>query len=113
MKLARGKPTITDVAKKAGVSKSLVSLVMRGERHVSAVRREAVQKAVAELGYRPMVELIDYLRANGFSTWICSGSPVTFTRALSQPMFGIPTQQVLGSHVRTRFAERDGRSVLP
>jgi DNA-binding LacI/PurR family transcriptional regulator len=53
MKLARGKPTITDVARKAGVSKSLVSLVMRGERHVSAVRREAVQKAVAELGYRP------------------------------------------------------------
>lgn len=53
MKLARGKPTITDVAKRAGVSKSLVSLVMRGERHVSAVRREAVQKAVAELGYRP------------------------------------------------------------
>lgn len=53
MKLARDKPTITDVAKKAGVSKSLVSLVMRGERHVSAVRREAVQKAVAELGYRP------------------------------------------------------------
>ena len=53
MKHARGKPTITDVANKAGVSKSLVSLVMRGERHVSAVRRDAVLKAVAELGYRP------------------------------------------------------------
>ena len=53
MKSARERPTITDVARKAGVSKSLVSLVMRGERHVSALRREAVQKAVAELGYRP------------------------------------------------------------
>lgn len=50
---ARGKPTITDVARRAGVSKSLVSLVMRGQRHVSALRRDAVQKAVAELGYRP------------------------------------------------------------
>jgi DNA-binding LacI/PurR family transcriptional regulator len=47
------RPTITDVAKRAGVSKSLVSLVMRGARHVSPARREAVQKAAAKLGYRP------------------------------------------------------------
>lgn len=46
-------PTISDVARKAGVSKSLVSLVVRGGRHVSAVRREAVMRAAEELGYRP------------------------------------------------------------
>lgn len=50
---ARGRPSITDVAQRAGVSKSLVSLVMRGGRHVSPSRRAAVVKAVAELGYRP------------------------------------------------------------
>lgn len=53
LKHSRGKPTITDVAHRAGVSKSLVSLVTRGDRHVSALRRDAVLKAVAELGYRP------------------------------------------------------------
>ena len=51
-KVQPGKPTITDVARRAGVSKSLVSLVMRGADHVSPERRQAVNKAAAELGYR-------------------------------------------------------------
>ncbi|MGB6335285.1 MAG: LacI family DNA-binding transcriptional regulator, partial [Thermoanaerobaculia bacterium] len=49
----RRRPTIRDVARKAGVSKSLVSMVIRGEQKVSATSREAVLKAAAELGYRP------------------------------------------------------------
>ena len=51
--MRRRRATITDVAERAGVSKSLVSLVMRGARHVSPARREAVVRAAAELGYRP------------------------------------------------------------
>lgn len=49
----RGRPTITDVAQRAGVSKSLVSLVIRGGRHVRPQRRAAVLAAARELGYRP------------------------------------------------------------
>jgi len=52
MKTGR-RPTIDDVARHAGVSKSLVSLVVRGDRHVSPERRAAALRAVAELGYRP------------------------------------------------------------
>lgn len=49
----RSKPTILDVAKRAGVSKSLVSMVIRGDDRVSPIRREAVLKATADLDYRP------------------------------------------------------------
>jgi len=65
-----------------------------------------------KLAYRPMVELLRYLEANGFQTWICSGSPVAYTRGMSQEIFGIPPERVIGSSLQTRFGERDGKTVL-
>ncbi len=62
--------------------------------------------------YQPMQELLAYLEANGFTNYICSGSPVLFTRSLSQEMFGIPPTHVMGSDVGTRFTEHDGKTVL-
>ncbi len=62
--------------------------------------------------YQPMMEVLALLRANGFSTWICSGSPVLFTRQMAEEMFGIPPRQVMGSNIETKFVERDGTSVL-
>ncbi|PTR26341.1 phosphoserine phosphatase [Luteibacter sp. OK325] len=65
-----------------------------------------------KLAYRPMVELLRYLEANGFQTWICSGSPVAYTRGMSQEVFGIPPERVIGSSLQTKFDERDGKTVL-
>jgi len=65
-----------------------------------------------KLAYRPMVELLRYLEANGFQTWICSGSPVAYTRGMSQEVFGIPPERVIGSSLQTTFGERDGKTVL-
>jgi phosphoserine phosphatase len=65
-----------------------------------------------KLAYRPMVELLRYLEAHGFQTWICSGSPVAYTRGLSREVFGISPERVIGSYVGTRYDERDGRVVL-
>jgi phosphoserine phosphatase len=62
--------------------------------------------------YQPMRELLAYLEDNGFTNYICSGSPVLFTRELSQAMFGIRPERVMGSSLLTRFDERAGRTVL-
>jgi len=62
--------------------------------------------------YRPMQELLGYLQANGFTNWICSGSPLLITRELAPDMFGIPPERVMGSSVRTRLDTSNGKTVL-
>ncbi|QBC02824.1 HAD family hydrolase [Enterobacter cloacae] len=57
-----------------------------------------------QLGYQPMRQLLDYLRENGFKTWIVSGGGIDFMRVLSQKMYGIPPEQVIGSFSLSEFA---------
>lgn len=66
---------------------------------------------VSEVTYLPMVELLDYLRDNGFQTWICSGGGIDFMRHISESYYGIPPQQVIGSHIKKEWREHDGEMV--
>jgi hypothetical protein len=59
-----------------------------------------------------MIELLKYLRANGFKTYIVSGGGVEFMRAWTETVYGIPPEQVVGSVGKERFELRDGRPVL-
>jgi phosphoserine phosphatase len=65
-----------------------------------------------ELVYQPMLELLDYLRANGFKTYIVSGGGVEFMRPWAEAVYGIPPEQVIGSSIETRFELQDGQPVL-
>lgn len=67
---------------------------------------------LTSIAYLPMSELLAYLRTNGFQTWICSGGTVEFMRAFSQSQYGIPPEQVIGSAVALKYAERDGKGLL-
>lgn len=60
------------------------------------------------LGYEPMIELLSYLRANGFETWICSGGTADFMRVFSQDAYGIPPQQVIGTVFAKKFVDANG-----
>jgi hypothetical protein len=62
--------------------------------------------------YQPMLELLAYLRANAFKTYIVSGGGIEFMRAWVEDVYGIPPEQVIGSSGKTRFEMRDGVPAL-
>ena len=58
--------------------------------------------------YQPQVELLGYLRENGFKTFIVSGGGIEFIRAFAEEAYGIPPEQVIGSSLKLRFELQDG-----
>jgi len=69
-------------------------------------------KRFVDMTYQPMLEVLGYLRANGFKTFIVSGGGIEFLRAFAEQAYGIPPEQVVGSSVKTKFELRDGTPVL-
>ncbi len=65
-----------------------------------------------ELVYQPQLELLAYLRANGFKTFVVSGGGIDFIRAFSEEVYGVPPEQVIGSSGKARFEIREGHAVL-
>ena len=70
------------------------------------------KRPYTELVFQPMLELLDYLRANGFKTFIVSGGGIEFMRPWVESVYGIPPEQVVGSSIKTQFEMRDGVPVL-
>lgn len=76
---------------------------------LAASRHPKLGRPFTQLTYRPQVELLQFLRANGFKTFIVSGGGIDLIRAFAEECYGIPPEQVVGSSVKTRFEMRDGR----
>ncbi len=109
----------------AAGEKGLVELVMATHAGMSTAEFEAVvtdwfakarhprfDRPYTELTYKPMVELLDYLRANGFKTYIVSGGGIEFMRPMTEKVYGIPPEQVIGSSIKTKYETKDGMPVL-
>jgi hypothetical protein len=64
------------------------------------------------LVYQPMLEVLDYLRDNGFKTYITSGGGIAFMRPWAPRAYGIPPEQIIGSSIKTKLELRDGKPVL-
>jgi phosphoglycolate phosphatase-like HAD superfamily hydrolase len=109
---------------KAG-EKGMVELVMASHAGMSTAEFESIVKDwfkfareqhfnrhYTELAYAPMVELLEYLRANGFKTYIVSGGGIEFMRPITEEVYGIPPEQVIGSSIKTKFEMQNGKPVL-
>ncbi len=79
---------------------------------VGTARHPKTKKLYTEMVYQPMLELLAYLRAKGFKTFIVSGGGVEFMRPWAEKVYGIPPEQVIGSSIKTKFDLRDGKPVL-
>jgi phosphoglycolate phosphatase-like HAD superfamily hydrolase len=79
---------------------------------LAQARHPRFRRPYPEIVYQPMLELLQYLRANGFKTFIVSGGGVEFMRAFAEQVYGIPPEQVVGSTGEAKFELRDGKPVL-
>jgi phosphoglycolate phosphatase-like HAD superfamily hydrolase len=79
---------------------------------LATAKHPRFNRPYTECVYQPMLELLVYLRANGFQTWIVSGGGQDFMRVFADKTYGIPPQQVVGSHGQVKFELRDGKPTL-
>ena len=94
----------------AGMTTEAFAEVVRA--WIGTAKHPRFERLYTECVYQPMLELLDYLRANGFQTWIVSGGGVDFMRVFAEAVYGIPPAQVIGSSGKVQFEPRDGRPVL-
>jgi phosphoglycolate phosphatase-like HAD superfamily hydrolase len=79
---------------------------------VATARHPQLDRPYTELVYQPMLEVLDYLRANGFKTYIISGGGIEFMRPWAERVYGIPPEQVFGSSIKVAFEFHGGEPVL-
>jgi phosphoglycolate phosphatase-like HAD superfamily hydrolase len=79
---------------------------------IVSARHPRFDRPYTDLVYQPMLELLDYLRANEFRCFIVSGGGIEFMRPWVEDVYGIPPEQVVGSSIATRFEMRNDEPVL-
>jgi len=98
------------VATHAGMTTAAFEQIVRD--WIATAKHPKFKRPYTECVYQPMIELLAYLRANGFKTFIVSGGGIEFMRPWTEKVYGIPPEQVVGSSIKTKYEWRDGKPVL-
>jgi hypothetical protein len=98
------------VATHAGMTTTEFADVVRD--WVTTSRHPSTHRPYTEMVFQPMLELLDYLRANGFKTFIVSGGGIEFMRVFAEEVYGVPPEQVIGSSIKTEFETRSAGPVI-
>jgi hypothetical protein len=110
--LAGGEKAIAEIvmATHAGTTTAEFERIVKD--WIATAKHPKTGRLYTEMVYQPMLELLAYLRANGFRTYIVSGGGIEFMRPWTEKVYGIPPEQVVGSSIKTKFEMRDGKPVL-
>ncbi len=110
--LAGGEHTILEIimATHAGMTTAEFEKIVKD--WIATAKHPTTKGPYTEMVYQPMLELLAYLRANGFKTFIVSGGGIEFMRPWTEKVYGIPPEQVIGSSIKTKFEIHDGKPVL-
>ncbi len=110
--LASGEHALIDIvaATHAGMTSDEFGGVDKDWR--ATAKHPTTGRPLTEMTYQPMQELLTYLRANEFKTFIVSGGGIEFMRAFAEKVYGVPPEQVIGSTGKQQFEMRDGKPVL-
>ena len=79
---------------------------------IATAKHPKTGRLLTDMTYQPMKELLAYLRANGFKTFIVSGGGIEFMRPWAERVYGVPPEQVVGSSIKTKYELRDGKPVI-
>jgi len=110
--LAGGEPAIAQIVMQSHAGMTTEEFAKIVAAWIATATHPQTGKLLTDMVYQPMLELLAFLRANGFKTFIVSGGGIEFMRPWCQRVYGIPPEQVIGSSIKTRLALRDGQPVL-
>ena len=110
--LAGGEPALMEMAMATHAGMTTEEFEKIVTDWISTAKHPSTGKPFTDMVYQPMLELLRYLRANGFKTFIVSGGGIEFMRPWTEKIYGIPPEQVIGSSIKTKFELRDGKPVI-
>jgi haloacid dehalogenase-like hydrolase len=110
--LAGGDKAIAEIVMVTHAGMTTAEFAKIVEDWIATAKHPKTGRLFTEMVYQPMLELLAYLRANGFKTFIVSGGGIEFMRPWTERVYGIPPEQVVGSSIKTKYEMRDGKPVL-
>jgi hypothetical protein len=109
---AAGPPGLIEVLAATHAGNTTEEFEMIVHEWIGAARHPTTGRLYTEMVYQPMLELLAYLRAKQFKTYVVSGGGVEFMRPWVERVYGIPPEQVVGSRAKVKYALRGGQPVL-
>jgi len=110
--LAGGERAILEIVMASHTGMTTEEFAQTVQAWITSAKHPKTGRLYTEMVYQPMLELLAYLRANGFKPFIVSGGGIEFMRPWTEKVYGIPPEQVVGSSIKTKFELREGKPVL-